>query len=59
MIDQKVPTKTMISISAFDNGFSSQIFEEINNQGTLFVGKNNVVKCVLLSPKNMLLLWMI
>ncbi|WP_304749686.1 hypothetical protein [Dubosiella newyorkensis] len=51
MIDQKVPTNTMISIYAFDNGFSSQIFEEVKKQGTLCVGNNNVIECVLLSPK--------
>lgn len=42
---------SIIPISRFDKGEASKIFTEVKATGTKYVVQNNLLECVLLSPK--------
>ena len=46
-----------IPISLFNRGFAGKIFEEVKQNGTKVVMKNNAAECVLMSPRNIFVLW--
>ena len=43
--------RNTVSISRFNRGLAGKVFEEVRQNGTMVVMKNNAAECVLLSPE--------
>ena len=50
MINMTSTITNTISISAFNRGLAGKIFDDVKQNGTKVVMKNNTAECVLLSP---------
>lgn len=54
MIDVTSALRNTIPISMFNRGLAGKIFEEVKQNGSKVVMKNNTPECVLLSPEEYL-----
>ena len=54
MADVTSAIRSTVPISLFNRGLAGKIFEEVKQQGSKVVMKNNTPECVLLSPEEYL-----
>lgn len=54
MADVTSAIRNTVPITLFNRGLAGKIFEEVNQQGSKVVMKNNTPECVLLSPEEYL-----
>lgn len=54
MADVTSAIRNTVSITLFNRGLAGKIFEEVKQQGSKVVMKNNTPECVLLSPEEYL-----
>lgn len=54
MIDVTSALRNTVPISMFNRGLAGKIFEDVKQNGSKVVMKNNAPECVLLSPKEYL-----